>query len=139
MMKINPLIFLVIFFTNSAYTQELSKHAIDIQIENCHRDKANQTTRGMITCEQLGLELWDKELNKTYNELMPRLNREEKEALKKSQRSWIAYRDQEIIFSSRFYTKMQGTMWGLVATSRKREITRARAIELKEYLEVLDN
>jgi uncharacterized protein YecT (DUF1311 family) len=126
-----------LFYALLSQIKTVPKHPIDIEVEKCHQKEINQTTMGMIGCEQLGFELWDKELNKFYLKLMEELKYEEKESLRLTQRSWIVFRDREFNFSDRFYANLQGTMWGIVAISRRREVTRARALELKAYVETL--
>ena len=44
-------------------------------------------------------DLWDRELNVAYKALMGVLRTEAKEKLKNSQRSWISFRDETMVFS----------------------------------------
>lgn len=130
---------LLILTTILTFGQSEKKHPIDIQRENCHSIDSNQTTVGMTNCEYIAAELWDKQLNEYYNLLMTLLNNEEKEILKDSQLKWIEYRDKELKFSGTFYHNLQGTMWRIVAASRRCDLTRTRALEIKEYIDVLTN
>lgn len=116
------------------WAQAEEKHPIDKECEKCHSIEANQTTMGMIDCEAKAAASWDKELNKNYNALLKTLSKAEQEKLRASQRKWIAYRDAELDFSNTMYRNRDGSMWGIVAASRHREITRTRALELKMYM-----
>lgn len=114
-----------------------ARHPIDIRLENCHSIDSNQTTYGMINCEIIARDEWDKELNKYYNLLMDILGAEERTKLKNSQLAWLSYRDKEKDFSGTMYYNMQGTMWHVVAAGRFCEMVRQRALELKEYYDTL--
>jgi len=109
------------------------KHPIDIRLEKCHSIDSNQTTYGMMNCEAIARDEWDKELYKYYILLMDTLPADEKTKLKTAQIAWLSYRDKENEFSSTMYYTMQGTMWRVVAAGRSCDIIRQRALELKAY------
>lgn len=130
---------LLMFWATIGYSQIQTKHPIDIQVENCHLKETNQTTMGMIECEELAQKLWDQELNRNYQTLMKVLNRQNKDLLRTAQRNWLIYRDHEWKFAGTFYAEMDGTLWRIVAMGRRKDVTRTRALELQEYLEAVDN
>lgn len=138
-MRIYILTLLLFSATNLIFGQSEKKHPIDIKRENCHSIDSNQTTLGMTNCEYITAELWDKQLNEYYNLLMTLLNKDEREILRDSQLKWIEYRDKELKFSGTFYHNLQGTMWRIVAAGRLCDLTRTRALEIKEYIDVLKN
>jgi uncharacterized protein YecT (DUF1311 family) len=117
--------------------QSSEKHPIDIRLETCHAIDSNQTTYGMMNCEATARDEWDKEMNKYYKLLMDTLQKDEKAKLKSAQISWLCYRDNERDFSGTMYYNMQGTMWRITAAGRSCEIVRQRALELKEYYDML--
>lgn len=63
----------------------------------------------------VGYQLWDRELNRAYKELMNSLDAEGKKILRDSQRKWLEYRDSTIAFNSfvmdQIHKNLEGTMW----------------------------
>ncbi|TNE54144.1 MAG: DUF1311 domain-containing protein [Bacteroidetes bacterium] len=114
---------------------EKESYPADLKLERCLDTDSMQTTMGMIDCYSWALSEWDQELNKYYGLLMNILSEDEKTQLKKSQRNWIAYRDQEVKFSNEFHYNIQGTLYRIIAAARQMELTRNRALELKDYLD----
>lgn len=113
------------------------KHAIDVQIDELlARD---ESTHGMIQAFGKGQELWDKELNRVYKELMKALanDPEGKKALVEAQRAWIAFRDQELKLLHAVYSRKDGSMFRPMAADDVMNVTRARAIELKDRLSII--
>jgi uncharacterized protein YecT (DUF1311 family) len=123
----------------NAFGQDITSetHPIEIKRQKCHEDTANQSTHGMLRCERIAAEDWDKELNRNYELLMATLKGDEKKLLKSSQLEWIAYRDKELGFSDKFYTDMEGTMWLVAAAGRRTNLIKQRALELKDYYDTL--
>ncbi len=115
------------------------KHPIDIRLEKCHSVDSNQTTYGMMNCEAIARDEWDLEMNKYYKLLMDTLQTDAKAKLKAAQVSWLNYRDNEKEFAGTMYYNIQGTMWHVVAAGRNCDIVRQRALELKDYYEILTN
>jgi len=95
------------------------------------------STAGMLRASYEGLAEYDKLLNKYYKTLLAKLNSEDKEKLKKTQRNWIEYRDSEIeligIMSDDEYSG-GGTIQRLVVASRIQYFTKQRVITLFDYL-----
>ncbi len=58
----------VFLFTTVSIAQEPAQHPIDKALEACI-DK-NGSTAGMVECTDKAYAAWDKELNKSYGELM---------------------------------------------------------------------
>jgi uncharacterized protein YecT (DUF1311 family) len=134
-MKILMPLFLILFTFLSVLGQtEMDKDTIDVQLAECLDSTENQTTYGMIQCSIRAGEAWDMELNKYYQLLMQTLSADEKGKLINSQKKWIIYRDSEIEFARTIYNNQQGTMWRIVSADRQTEITKLRALELKQYL-----
>ena len=109
---------------------------IDKRLNRC-LDSTHSTTASMIECSAQAYKEWDVELNKYYKLLMATPDSETKTKLKTAQIAWLAYRDYEFILVDRFYTN-DGTMWGPIRINKKMEIVRQRALDLKEYYDVLN-
>lgn len=138
-MKTSIIIFLT-FFTLMLFSQTKKKResSIDILESKCIH-KNNISNSETCNCINKARESWDLELNKYYILLKEKLPKEAFEILKESQKEWIIYRDKEFLFISKFYFQVkEGTMWYEVAAHKKKEIVKARTLELKEYYEMLD-
>ncbi|WP_163395141.1 lysozyme inhibitor LprI family protein [Flavobacterium limi] len=119
-------------------TKKEIENPIDILESKC-LDKDDISNAEMCNCTITARESWDKELNKYYSLLKVKIPKEAFEILKESQKQWISYRDKEYAFISKFYYEIkEGTMWYAVAEDKKKEIVKARAVELEEYYEMLD-
>lgn len=129
-------ILLLIF--NNLMAQEsdagVSKHLIDIELDECLNDENNYSTHEILKCISKAEQDWDKELNRVYRELRALSSDSEKNTLRTAQLKWIEYRDNEFEFILELYGNMQGTMFQIFHASRKMEIVKARTIELQNYL-----
>jgi len=115
---------------------EPSNDPIDRKAAACmDRDPS---TAGMIECLQQAYADWDGELNAVYADVRLRLNPQAQSALKDAQRLWISYRDAEFAAIDAIYGAMQGTMWRLAGLSRKVEFLKNRVLELRMYVEDLN-
>ncbi|MCP4401916.1 MAG: DUF1311 domain-containing protein [bacterium] len=124
---------LLAVFPSEAMAQ--SPHPVDRWIEGCIAQ--DSSTMGMLSCLDEGYSRWDSELNFMYQGLRGLLNQQQKEALKKAQRAWIAYRDAEFETINLIYGSLQGSMWRLAAMSAKVEMVKARTLDLQAYSESL--
>jgi|SRR5208337_3227465 len=136
----NHPIFIVIFtiilltFSSAGITaNSQKKDPIDKWVEE--QIGKDPSTAGEIHAYDKGSEMWDKELNRIYNELMKRLDKHQQTALKEAQRNWIKYRDAEYQAICQIIQKLEGTMWLPVPSARLYKINRQRAMELKGYLD----
>lgn len=110
--------------------------SIELKFKKCLDDSLS--TAGMCNCTIQAMDSWDKELNKNYNLLMKSLSQPNKEFLKSAQKEWILYRDKEFELINRiYYTELQGTMYYPMAWNSKLEIVKKRALELKDYFELI--
>lgn len=76
----------------------------------------------------------DKQLNAIYKDLVPRLNEEQKNALKLSQREWIKYRDLEFALIQDVWNKSDfGSSSAISRGQYKASIVRDRVIQLIHY------
>lgn len=126
------------FLSIVVFSQNKKENAIDALESKC-LNKENISNADMCNCTIQARASWDKELNKYYNLLKTKLPKEAFETLKESQKQWLAYRDKEYAFISKyFYEVQQGTMWYAVAENRKKEIVKTRARELEEYYKMFE-
>ncbi|MEO8149637.1 MAG: lysozyme inhibitor LprI family protein [Bacteroidia bacterium] len=139
MKQIISTLFLIFFLIIKIYGQDkvTEKYPIDIKLEKCLSIDSNYTTLGMVNCTLVALDEWDKEMNKYYKLLIGKLNEDEKEKLKNSQKEWLAFRDKEIEFSNLLYDNMQGTMWHISMAMTKLDLTKQRSINLKIYFDTI--
>jgi uncharacterized protein YecT (DUF1311 family) len=126
------LIFLSLTVNLLSQDSKTKDHPIDLKCKQCLEADSSKTTAGMIKCEIVAAQEWDQELNKYYKLLLSVLNPDEKEKIKSSQVQWLKYRDNENTFSQTLYNNMQGTMWRVANASRRTEIIKQRALELKD-------
>lgn len=99
----------VLMLAMIAIAQEQTQHPIDKALEAC-TDK-NGSTAGMVECTDKAYAAWDKELNKSYGDLMRTLKPSQKETLRLAQLEWIKYRDLDFKLIDSVYDTIQGTMY----------------------------
>ena len=75
----------------------------------------------------------DKKLNQVYRQLLPKLQKSEKEKLVDAQLLWIKYRDANA--AARSETNQGGSIYPMIYDSSRRRTTEARTQELQEWLE----
>jgi len=134
--KLFLLTMLLTYATTVFAQNDTTGHAIDIQLKKCLDETDNPTTLSMLACTEIAQIAWDVKLNQQYNQLMAELTADERKILKSAQKTWLFYRDNELLFSSTLYNNMEGTMWELVIAQRKLEIVKRRAPKLKDYHEM---
>lgn len=70
-------------------------HPIEVRLDRAV-EKAEGMTYAVRKAQGEAYAAWDKELNRTYQELMAVLKGEDQEQLRRAQRAWLAYRDAQI-------------------------------------------
>ena len=113
--------------------EEIKKHAIDVALEE--RIDADSSTFGTIEAYEWAAQEWDKLLNDNYNALMKKLDKENRERLRASQREWIKYRDMEFAFNENYWGGFDGTMYSVFPFAYRSNFVRERALRLGYYLE----
>lgn len=113
----------------------------NIYVQHCLDNTGGGT--GGISCF-VGYDLWDRELNIYYKQLMNILGEKEKKLLKESQLLWIKEKEKTIDFNSALLDKKYtetGTMYLLMragdADKTITPIVKNRALILKEWVEGL--
>lgn len=125
----------VLFIATVSCAQEQTPHPIDKALEACI-DK-NGSTAGMVECTDKAYLAWDKELNKSYTELMRTMKASGKESLRLAQLEWIKFRDLNFKLIDSVYDRMEGTMYIPMRIDARMEIVKKRALELKGYLDLI--
>ena len=127
----------LMFYSHLSFAQETKQqHPIDAFLGKCMEQ--DSSTAGMRDCYGKAYQMWDKELNKGYKGLMSSLGPDAKKALKTSQAMWIKYRDSEFKLNNEIVGTREGTMWLLVGDGDRVEFVKRRALELKRYLEIMN-
>lgn len=135
-MKKTLLFFAISIFilSSKVFSQEIP-HPIDVFLDSCM--EKNQSTMGMTKCTDEAVKMWDDELNKYYKILMTMLDDESIKALKSAEKQWIEFKDKEFTNIDLIYSKLDGTMYIPMHSYAKLEIIKARALQLKDYYDLL--
>jgi len=112
------------------------QHPIDVALQSCLSE--NFTTSGMMQCSKKGMAAWNNELNTKYQKLARVLSDEAVKHLRQSQRQWLKFRDSEIqLLHSMYQTKQfQGTMFRSIQAQDVMDLTKQRALELTDRLDM---
>lgn len=107
---------------------------IDAEIE--WLESKDPSTAGMVQAASRGCELWDRELNRVYQELLKEIAAAEREKLRSSQRAWVTFRDANRESIGGVYGAAKGTMYRPMAVYAELNVIKARAQQLRTLLEV---
>ncbi len=136
-MKIFPFLAAALFLSVlpcRAEEEKEKRHPLDVKVEKAAEDAGS--TAATAEAYRKGLELWDKEMNRVYQELKKTLPEKSFATLKAAQVQWLAYRDAQVAFINSCYDQYDGTMYIPMRASAVMEVTRARALELLHRLEM---
>ena len=124
------------FFTTSLCTAQTHKQeAIDDAYEKCLA--ADTSCANIGDCAFIAYGKWEKEMNDTYKKLLKALKKEkDKAALKQSQAAWVAYRDATFKSYDMMFNR-PGGKWCRLRHDDRIDMVRARAIQLRNYMESL--
>lgn len=127
-------------FSFGGYKEDLENRMKTVET-NISND--NIKTSDMINAENRKYEAWNKEMNTIYKKLLNKIEETRKEystdyknALIKSQKSWLQFRDNEAIFSSMQYKGSSQERLEYIA--KKAELTKIRVFKLVEYYDELE-
>jgi len=119
-------------FAAIGFAEEKEKqHPIDAWEEKCIA--SDSTTAGMTECTLKAMEMWNREMNRIYKELLKKLPKKQKVLLKQSQIQWIKFRDAEFNFTTEFYGSFDGTIWRNVWAGEKLSLIKERTLKLQIY------
>jgi uncharacterized protein YecT (DUF1311 family) len=110
---------------------------IDKALRACLATDRGQSTAGMVECLGIAHEAWDRELNRTYDQLMRSLDQASRDKLRAAQRQWLVFRDADMAFQRQEFVVgngKYGTLAGVTLTSDNVETIRRRVMTLRAYL-----
>jgi uncharacterized protein YecT (DUF1311 family) len=113
-----------------------AQHPIDAKLTGCLSTKEGMTTAGMLNCTNEAAVAWDKAMNDSYLQLVTKSDEMGKEQLKLSQRAWLKFRDLEYKNIDAVYKNLRGTMYIPMRAMSRLAITKNRAAELQEYVQL---
>lgn len=110
----------------------MDKDPIDSWLEKALEKESS--TAGMRAATNKAREMWEKELNLSYQRVMKKIGKPQQTALDKSQQAWRKSRDAEgrainLIFAS----GDSGSLGQLIATAMGMELVKARTLQLRNY------
>lgn len=114
-------------------SSDKQSQCLDKALESCIAK--NPSTGGEAACVTRAYDLWDKQLNKIYNELNGNLSPEESRALKTAQLEWLKYRDAEFKLIDQIYSFEKGSMNVPFNAHARLKVVKNRVLELKHYAE----
>lgn len=127
-------------FKSGKITHEQYLYQIDtLQIEEtlAYHMINRQSTAEMLENFFYAHQSYDRLLNKYYQQLLTKLEANDKDLLKQAQREWISYRDKERAFSQLLAQDKYsggGSIQSLTIADRSLELTKKRVNELANYL-----
>ena len=129
--------FLFVFLlAATALGQESKTDAIDKQVNALFESAKNRAEEQ--AAYDKGLALWDKEMNRVYGELMKGLSKEAASLVKKSQRTWLTFRSQQVAYLDEFYKAFSGTEYLTAHSYAVMDVTRQRTLSLAKQLKYID-
>ncbi|NLI78863.1 MAG: DUF1311 domain-containing protein [Candidatus Riflebacteria bacterium] len=113
------------------------QHPIDAEVERLAG--LDPSTAGLLQAYAKGYDLWDKELNRVYRELMAFLAKDGKgkQAVKEAQVAWLAFRDREFAAIDAVYAHLEGTMYRPMQAYARLEVVKTRTLTLADWLALL--
>lgn len=106
-------------------------------LDRCLNNDANASTAGQVDCEATATQAYDRRLNAAYATLMRKLPLGVASDLRVSQRSWLAFREQEGKVRGALYETRQGTMYVPMQAGDATNFIRDRTLQLEGYVAVM--
>ena len=107
-----------------------AQNPIELEVQECMK-KQNYTTVGMSYCVDKSIESWEKEIDKYLKLLETKLTSSQYEALGKSQKQWILYKDMQWQVIDEIMKDCQGSICLNLISGKKAELVKSRAIYLQ--------
>lgn len=114
--------------TGAAAEQEMPDPPYTPALRACLEKPENQGTMGMVDCMGAETQIWDRRLNREYQETLRSLEAETQARLRAAQRLWVQFRDANCLT---YRTLTGGSMDALSAADCTMRMTALRAIELE--------
>jgi uncharacterized protein YecT (DUF1311 family) len=134
-MKLTAIGLCILCCALGAKAQTTKQEVIDADYRKClQKDTAYVN---VCNCAFVAFGKWSKEMTRTYDRLLRETKKEQqREALKKSQQAWMAYKDAEFDTYNHIFN-YGGSKWCTVRQDKRIDIVRARALQLHNYLDSL--
>lgn len=107
-------------------------HPIDQQERRCLQNPESNADRD--ACVTRATEMWEKEMNKTYDDLYRLLDQRGKRALQQSQAVWKNYSVAQVGIIDSIYGSLQGNWRNFELVVDHRDVVKDRALSLKKLL-----
>jgi len=114
-----------------------AKDPTAVALDHCLNDAANASTAGQTDCETTATQAYDHRMNAAYSTLIHTLPTNVANDLRASQRTWLAFRDQEGKARGALYETRQGTMYVPMQAGDSTNVIRDRALQLEGYVTVM--
>lgn len=118
---------LLLSLSTTAHSKELRKD-IDDKLAKCKVSAVS--TMETTDCYDTAIDSWEAELNKQYKLLLQDQPKEIQANLRNAQRAWVKYKESYISAMRDFYSQERGSIWGIVMSESKMNVTRDKAIDL---------
>lgn len=136
MIRISTINIAILFVLSGVSFAEEQDNPILVEQGRCV--EKDSTTAGISNCAYSAQMQWDAEMNKYYQLLLKKLDKESASKLRESQRAWVKFRDKEFEYLNFVYFKpLMGSVYTNTAAVDKAMIVEKRAKELKEYYRIL--
>lgn len=127
--------------SDDGFSKYVQDKAIDKDYEVEYKkfqESAEFNTQDWVELESKYIELWDKELNNTYNNLLKKLNAKEQEKLRDAQKGWLQYHTKESEFIAETWEDFGfGTQARVQSAMAIKDRIRERTLHLMEYYYML--
>lgn len=127
--------FIIILLSLTTTSAQAEIYAIDETLEKC--TSKNYMTMEMNKCTYDGIESWNKEIIRYSDEIQKILSKEELKTYNDSQKAWKDYYKKEKDFLYSTIYKKDGDIHTTFVISNLYELTKQRALCLKQYLQQL--
>jgi len=130
------LLVIALSFPVFAHAQDESYKEEDIDLEYRLCKLKDSSVSNICDCAFIAYDKWNKQLDAAEKRLDKLLKEENRLQLKKSDTSWMAYKDQEFTLFDYIYSK-QGNYWCTLRQDSRIDVIKTRTIQLRNYFEAI--
>ena len=140
--NLNILLFVFLIFFSAQFSlaqnSNIDETLIDKELEECATK--NYMTNGMNLCIKNSTQKWNIIINQYLSKIKNNLPSSEIKYLDKAQKSWLNYYKKESLFIDKLIEKEKGQIYSTIALNKLYQLTKQRALTLKNYyLELTKN
>jgi uncharacterized protein YecT (DUF1311 family) len=118
---------LLLSLGTTAYSKDI-RQDIDDNLAKCKTSAVS--TMETTDCYDTATDSWEAELNTQYKLLLQDQPKEIQANLRNAQRAWVKYKESYISAMRDFYSQERGSIWSIVMSESKMNVTRDKAIDL---------